>query len=164
VSRNPAPGGALLHPVALCALLTLALNDQILKARYPGWLTGKLSDFAGVVLLPIFVHALIELACARLWRSALDARAGDRWLLGCVVLSSLAFALPEVWRPAELVYRYGLGGARWPFRAVAALLSGRELPGVGPVRATADVTDLLALPMGLVAFAVGARRRTNGAG
>jgi hypothetical protein len=155
VTRSHAPGAALLHPVTLAALFTLALNDHVLKQVCPGWWTGKLSDFAGVVLLPVFLHALLELAAARVGRKPLSVATGDRWLLVCVVVSLLAFALPEVWKPAELAYRYGLGGARWPFRALAALLSGHELPSVRPVRATADVTDLLALPMGLVAFAVG---------
>lgn len=157
MTRNPAPGGALLHPVTLTALFTLALNDQVLKRACPSWLTGKLSDFAGVLLLPIFLHALSELAAARAWRRPLSAVNGDRWLLVCVVLSLSAFALPEVWKPAEVAYRYGLGGARWPFRALAALLFGQELPHVRPVQATADVTDLLALPMGFVAFALGRR-------
>lgn len=159
MTRNPAPGGALLHPVTLAALFTLALNDHVLKQRCPGWWTGKLSDFAGVVLLPLFLYALVELAAARVRRGPLGARASDRWLLGCVVVSLLAFALPEVWQPAELAYRYGLGAARWPFRALAALPFGQELPSVRPVQATADVTDLLALPMGLVALAVGRRAR-----
>lgn len=157
MTRNPAPGGALLHPVTLTALFTLALNDQVLKHACPSWLTGKLSDFAGVLLLPIFLHALCELAAVRAWARPLSAMNGDRWLLLCVVLSLSAFALPEVWKPAELAYRYGLGAARWPFRALAALLFGNELPSVRPVQATADVTDLLALPMGFVAFALGRR-------
>jgi hypothetical protein len=152
MKRNLAPGGALLHPVTLTALATLALNDHVLKRLCPGVVTGKLSDFAGVVLLPVFLHALVELAAARVWRRPLSAVAGDRWLFGCVAASLLAFALPEVLPTAELVYRYGLGGAQWPFRALAALLGGHALPRVLPVRATADVTDLLALPMGLVAY------------
>jgi hypothetical protein len=156
--RNPAPGGALLHSATLAALFTLALNDHVLKQGWPGWWTGKLSDFAGVVLLPIFLHALAELVCARVGRRPLSARASNRWLLGCVLVSLLAFALPEIWQPAELAYRYGLGTARWPFRALAALLSGHQLPDVRPVLATADLTDLLALPMGFVAFAIGRRR------
>jgi len=157
VTRNPAPGGALLHPVTLAALFTLALNDQVLKHACPSWLTGKLSDFAGVLLLPIFLHALCELAAARAMRRPLSAVNGDRWLLACVVLSLLAFALPEIWKPAELAYRFGLGAARWPFRALVELLSGHELPHVRPVQATADVTDLVAVPMGFVAFALGRR-------
>lgn len=152
MKRDLAPGGALLHPVTLVALGALALNDHVLKHACPGVMTGKLSDFAGVVLLPVFLHALVELAAARLWKRPLSAAASNRWLLGCVAVSLLAFALPEVSPAAELAYRYGLGGAQWPFRALAALLSGHAPPNVHPVRATADVTDLLALPMGLVAY------------
>lgn len=161
MTRNPAPGGALLHPLTLAALATLALNDHLLKRVCPGWFTGKLSDFAGVLLLPVFLHALCELAAARAWRRPFSPVRGDRWLWACIVVSLLAFALPEVWKPAELAYRFGMGAARWPFRALAALLSGQELPGVRPVQATADATDLLALPMGLVAFALA--RRAPGA-
>ena len=36
----------MLHPVALAALAVLVLNDHVWKARYPGWVTGKLSDVA----------------------------------------------------------------------------------------------------------------------
>jgi hypothetical protein len=157
MKRNPTPGGALLHPITLAALLTLALNDHVLKRACPGVVTGKLSDFAGVVLLPLFVHGVLELARARVWQKPLSVAAGDRWLIGCIVVSLLAFALPEVWQPAELAYRYGLGAARWPFRMLAALLSGHASPELRPVRATADVTDLLAMPMAWLAWAVGRR-------
>lgn len=160
MKRNQAPGAALVHPVTLGALCTLALNDHVLKQACPGWWTGKLSDFAGVVLLPLFLHALLELAAAHGWKKPLSVAGSDRWLTVCVAASLLVFALPEVWKPAELVYRYGLGAAQWPFRALAAASSGAALPELRPVRATADLSDLLALPMGLLAFAVG--RRAHG--
>lgn len=159
MKRNPAPGGVLLHPALLGALVVLVLNDHVLKRTCPGVLTGKLSDFAGVLLLPLFLHALVELGCARVRREPLGVPLGNRVLLGCIAVSLVAFALPEVWKPAEFAYRYGLGALRWPFRALFALATGDVTPGLRPVRATADVTDLLALPMGLVAFRIG--RRTN---
>jgi len=159
MKRNPAPGGVLVHPALLAALLLLLLNDHVLKHVCPGVLTGKLSDFAGVLLLPLFLHALIELSQARLWQRPLSATNGDRVLFGCVVVSLFAFALPEVCKPAELVYRYGLGALRWPLQALFALAEGSSLGSLRPVRATADVTDLLALPMGLVAFRIGRRSR-----
>ena len=157
MKRNPAPGGALLQPAVLSALCVLALNDHVLKRVCPGIITGKLSDFAGVLLLPIFLHALIELGCARLLKRPLHVSSGDRLLLGCVAVSMLAFALPEVWHPAELTYRYGLGALRWPFQALFAFATGDAQLGLRPVRATADVTDLLALPMGLLALRIGRR-------
>jgi len=164
MNRNPAPGGALVHPAFLTALFVLLLNDQVLKRVCPGVVTGKLSDFAGVLFLPIFLHALIELGAARARQKPLSAASADRILVGCVVVSLFAFGLPEVWKPAELAYRYGLGAARWPFEALFAFGSGQAPLGIRPVRATADVTDLLALPMGLVALRIGRRRVRNPAG
>lgn len=160
MTRNPAPGWALFHPVTLAALATLAVNDHVLKRVCPGIVTGKLSDFAGVVLLPLLLHALLELTAAYVRRKPLTAAAGDRALLMCVAVALLMFALPEVWPPAELVYRFGLAALRWPFRALWALASGDALPALRPVRATADVSDLLALPMGFVAFRIGQRARS----
>ena len=48
----------LTHPLALAALALLALNDHYLKAAYHNALTGKLSDVAGVLLLPFFLKAV----------------------------------------------------------------------------------------------------------
>ncbi|HXK18492.1 MAG TPA: hypothetical protein VNG33_11850 [Polyangiaceae bacterium] len=157
MKRNPAAGGSLVHPAFIAALCVLVLNDHVLKHACPGVITGKLSDFAGVLLLPLFLHALIELGRARAWQRPLSARGGDRVLLCCVVVSLLAFTLPEVWQPAELAYRYGLGALRWPFQLLFALATGDAPPGLRPVRATADVSDLLALSMALVAYRIGRR-------
>jgi hypothetical protein len=155
--RHEAPGAALLHPIAVICLLVLAFNDHVLKRVYPSTLSGKLSDFAGVVLLPLFLHAAFEVTVARVRRAPPSPALSNRALGVCLVLGLGAFALPEVWPPADAVYRYGFGIAYYPFRAMAALLRERPVPPVLPVQATADVTDLLALPMGLVAYAVGRR-------
>lgn len=45
----------LLNYVFLAGLLLLALNDHVLKEAYGNWWTGKLSDFAGVLILPLFL-------------------------------------------------------------------------------------------------------------
>lgn len=155
--RHDAPGAALLHPITLSSLLVLVVNDHVLKRVYPGTLSGKLSDFAGVVLLPLFLHAAFELTVARARRAPPSAVLSNRALGVCLVLALAAFALPEVWPAAETVYRYAFGVAHYPFRAMAALLGQRPLPPVVPAHSTADVTDLLALPMGFVAYAVGRR-------
>jgi hypothetical protein len=152
--RLAAPGGALLHPVLLLALAVLVFNDHVLKATHPGWLTGKLSDFAVVVLLPLFLHGGLELLCARLGRP-LQSVSSRRLLIAMLLVSSLVFALPEIWEPAERCYRYGLGALRYPFRWLWARLSGHTAPRLLPVCATADLTDLLALPMTYVAWRVG---------
>ena len=42
------PIGEALHPVALVGVVVLVVNDWVGKGRGPGWLTGKLSDVAGL--------------------------------------------------------------------------------------------------------------------
>ena len=42
-------------PLPLAAVALLAVNDHVLKARWPGLVTGKLSDVAGCFLLPLFL-------------------------------------------------------------------------------------------------------------
>mgnify|MGYP001550380682 CR=1 FL=1 len=51
---------ALRSPVFGAALLVLVANDHWLKGAglLPGWLTGKLSDFAGLVVAPILLATL----------------------------------------------------------------------------------------------------------
>lgn len=41
--------------VFITGLLLLALNDHLWKDLYGNWITGKISDFAGVLILPIFL-------------------------------------------------------------------------------------------------------------
>ncbi len=42
--------------VFITGLLVLALNDHYLKQHYHNWLTGKLSDFAGLLIFPMFLQ------------------------------------------------------------------------------------------------------------
>lgn len=53
---------ALRSPIFWLALLVLAANDHFLKGSglLPGWLTGKLSDFAGLVVAPVLLVALLR--------------------------------------------------------------------------------------------------------
>ncbi|HJL18391.1 MAG TPA: hypothetical protein RMH99_22195 [Sandaracinaceae bacterium LLY-WYZ-13_1] len=52
---------ALRHPVWWAALALLVINDHVLKGAdlVPAWLTGKLSDFAGLVVAPVLLSALL---------------------------------------------------------------------------------------------------------
>jgi hypothetical protein len=45
-------------PFFLLSLFSLLLNDQYLKGHYPGWFTGKLSDFAGLMLVALLAFSL----------------------------------------------------------------------------------------------------------
>lgn len=51
------PIGYLLSPYVWLPTLILFLNDHYLKWLFPGFFTGKLSDFLGVFVLPIFLSA-----------------------------------------------------------------------------------------------------------
>ncbi len=43
----------------LLGVICLFLNDRIWKYEYSNWLSGKLSDFIGLLILPIFIGILI---------------------------------------------------------------------------------------------------------
>ncbi|MEM7035930.1 MAG: hypothetical protein AAF570_03050 [Bacteroidota bacterium] len=45
------------HPLFIFSLALLLLNDFLLKSEFPGLLTGKLSDFAGLFAFPYFFSA-----------------------------------------------------------------------------------------------------------
>lgn len=85
----------LAHPTPLAALAVLALNDHVLKGAgvLPGWLTGKLSDFAGLALFPVLLTAIVEL----------HPRAPRRLLvaLGATLATGLTFSLLKTWPAAN---------------------------------------------------------------
>lgn len=47
----------LLHPLFIVSLACLLINDLYWKYEYHNWLTGKLSDFAGLFVLSVFLSA-----------------------------------------------------------------------------------------------------------
>jgi hypothetical protein len=49
-------------PVFVASVGLLLLNDHVLKAAWPGWVTGKLSDVAGVVMVAVALTALCRRA------------------------------------------------------------------------------------------------------
>ncbi len=46
------------RPWFFVAVVVLALNDHVLKAAWPGWVTGKLSDLAGVLVVATLLAVL----------------------------------------------------------------------------------------------------------
>lgn len=120
--------------------MLLLVNDHVLKGAglLPGWLTGKLSDFAGLVVAPVLVVAL------------LDAR--TRWRRTAVfALVAAVFAAINVYAPAA--------------RALEALMAALGLSWRLTVDPT-DLVALVVLPVGgwvLAQSARGAARRVRGA-
>ena len=61
MSAHSGTHAGLRHPLAIAALVTLLVNDLVLKGSglAPGWLTGKLSDFAWLIVAPVALAALV---------------------------------------------------------------------------------------------------------
>ncbi|MFG2060088.1 hypothetical protein ACGFIK_01530 [Micromonospora sp. NPDC048871] len=126
----------LIHPVTVAATALLIVNDHLLKAVFPGWLTGKLSDVAGMVMTPPLL-ALVLVGAVRLWgwcRPALRRTTGESGLLGEVLA-------------VGAILLVGVG-----FTVVKATATGAAVASAwwsvvnGPSVIRADLTDLLALP------------------
>ena len=144
--RAPRSGDGLdrlLHPLPLTALALLVVNDHVLKATHPGWLTGKLSDLAVMALLPFVIVAMADLASMALPGIPVPGR---RAVVGSVAVSVALFSLIEVTPLGADAYRWGLAAAQWPIRTVAATFTSGPIPALLPVRLTSDLTDLLTLP------------------
>ena len=69
--REPAPNNrasvSLARPIPLAAVALLVLNDHLFKGSrvLPGWLTGKLSDIAGLFFFPLLLIAVVRPPCSR---------------------------------------------------------------------------------------------------
>ncbi|MER7443161.1 hypothetical protein [Micromonospora avicenniae] len=122
------------HPISVAGLVLLLVNDRLLKVEFPGPVTGKLSDVAGLVVAPPLTAVLLTLLAPRLpARTAVGLGLG---LVGAV------FTLVK-----------SDAGAAAAASAIWSVVS-------GPSLIRADLTDLLALPALAVAALswIGARR------
>ena len=112
----------------LLAVIVLVVNDWVLKARYPGLVTGKLSDVGGLLFAPIVLSALIGLGLR------LAGRPGyltHRRLVLCCAATAAGFAAVKLVAPAR--------------EALAALIGHHA-------EFYPDWTDLLALPAVAIAY------------
>ena len=48
------------HPIILLSIAVLLLNDHIFKALTPSWVTGKVSDFAGLFFFPFLMGVFLQ--------------------------------------------------------------------------------------------------------
>ena len=140
---RPVAGEGVLHPASLVAIAALLLNDHWWKAAWPGLVTGKISDFAGLAFFPSLLVGAWEIALSALGR---ECRPSRRALFTAALATSLVFAAVKLWAPAGDLYRVGLASFQWPFLALLKLTQGRALPPLRPVALTQDPTDLAALP------------------
>lgn len=104
------------HPLFWIGLIILVLNDHVIKEFYPSFLTGKLSDFAGLFVLPVFLYSFLR-----------RRHFSHPILLSSILVSGLFFTL--------LQFEATLKGYKFFLE---------NLFGVSP-NLVADKTDLLAL-------------------
>ena len=95
----------LTHPIWWVSLIVLVLNDHFLKGAgiLPGWVTGKLSDFAGLIVAPVLVVSLFRI---RSWTVRVFAFAA-------VVVP---FVLINLWADAALVVEAITAKLAFPWR------------------------------------------------
>lgn len=151
-----APGDGLLHPVPIAAIIVLVANDHLFKTLWPGLVTGKLSDVAGLLFFPLLVQAGLEVG-EELFRGTWRP---SRTVLALTALATgAAFAGIKLWPAAGDTYRVVLGILGWPIQASIAVLAGSGVSSPSPVPLASDPTDLVALPFLIVSYLVGRNRR-----
>ncbi len=135
------PLGEFLHPLPLLALIALVVNDHLLKGSgvLSGAVTGKISDFAGLVFFPLLCTAAVDLlllGAARLG-APVDFSLRPYKLAVATLGTAVLFTLIKLSNDAALT--------------VADILSTIGFPSA----IVADPTDLAALPALALACWVG---------
>lgn len=146
------------RPLAVFAVLVLFLNDHVLKRVWPGWITGKLSDVAGMIFFPVLVTTL---AWAFVPRGRRSDRAHDRLLLAACVATALVFTATKTLVVANEAYRVVWGAMGWPLHALRALARGHAFPHLARVVLVRDPSDVLAVPFVILAWWTGRRARAS---
>ncbi|WP_394830449.1 hypothetical protein LVJ94_28485 [Pendulispora rubella] len=141
------------HPLMMASVAVLILNDHVLKAHWPGFLTGKLSDAAGLVFFPVLLAALSGVVLRRAKGVAL--------LVACALITAVVFAWIKIDPTGTAFYRHALAVLQWPWRAAMAFVHGHGLPGVRPVVAVTDPTDAWMLPFATLSPWLGWRYSGN---
>ena len=112
--RGDWPGEELLHPVPILCMILLGVNDHVLKGSgwVPGVVTGKLSDFAGLVFFPLFLTALLNTVMFGVFRSSERVRwdySLTRWKLwGALGVTVVVFAPLQFYSTWAEIYVRGL--------------------------------------------------------
>ena len=73
---------ALSHPVSLLSIGVLLLNDHVLKMIAPSFLTGKLSDFAGLFFFPFLLIAVLSIPLERTGMKTRQIAVTSLWITG----------------------------------------------------------------------------------
>jgi len=138
--QSERPGAGLESYAACLGLAVLALNDHVLKGAdvLPGWLTGKLSDFAGLLFFPLLLQAGLEIVS---WAMGRYRGPSNPLLLNLSILTALVFTSAQCTELGAQVYSWAVGWIQWLPGYVLGLSSEPLRPAVH----YADVSDTLGL-------------------
>jgi hypothetical protein len=112
------------QPIMLISIMVLFINDHILKIVMPSWITGKLSDFAGLFFFPFLLVAVLAVPL-----EALGGKPRRIFSWACI-FTGLWFSLMKTILPINALTETL---ASWLVNA--------------PAQIVMDATDLIALPM-----------------
>jgi hypothetical protein len=138
VRRRRTPGDLVVRPLAVVALTTLIVNDHVIRPRLPGLLSGKLSDIAGLVLLPILIVSVYEVTRAAVRR---PWQMGARGVVAIAVAVVIGFAATKLSTAVAASYGDMLGWLRWPL-----------IGHWSQVAISQDPTDVICTPAAIVAW------------
>ncbi|MEU8379692.1 hypothetical protein, partial [Streptosporangium sp. NPDC048865] len=88
------------HPLTVIAVVILLLNDHLFKSLWPGPVTGKLSDVAGLIVAPPLLNLLIRRPCASILLTGAVFTLVKTTTVGAA-LASQAWTL--VWGPSRVL-------------------------------------------------------------
>ncbi|MGW2191113.1 hypothetical protein ACWCSH_02030 [Streptosporangium sp. NPDC001682] len=88
------------HPLTVIAVVVLLLNDHLFKPLWPGLVTGKLSDIAGLIVAPPLLNLLIRHPCASILLTGAAFTLVKTTTVGAA-LASQAWTL--VWGPSRVL-------------------------------------------------------------
>ncbi|WP_156045535.1 hypothetical protein [Herbidospora cretacea] len=150
------------HPLTVLALVVLVVNDHLLKHTWPGVVTGKLSDVAGLILLPavldlVLRRPMVSIAVTGVGFTLVKASETGAWLASeawslawehSVILADPTdlLTLPALYA-AWLASRHPVPVGRTvvvlltPAAVLAITATGPGLPYVPPVAFATEVRD-----------------------
>ena len=149
------PGDGVLNPVIVFAAVALFVNDHALKALWPGLISGKLSDFAGLMFFPILLVAAWELSTALVgrWR-----RPTSLPLVAATIVTATLFVAIKTAAGANSWFALSLGSIQWLGASALGWFAGVPPAAPVPVAVAQDPTDLVALVSLPIAMLVGSGR------
>lgn len=147
----------LLSPLFIIPVLVLIANDHFLKEMWPGLITGKLSDLAGMCFFPVLMVAIVEASCF-----LIDKRiyATPYWFTTASMIVAVGFALVKLVQPLADAYAYSVGALRWVIVAPVNQLLGESTPPITKIVIINDPTDVLMIVGVLVGVWIGYRWRS----